>query len=78
MSKREEKVLGLELPAKRELESIEPALEAINELAARRDVLRMISRRALDEAESIQRSIDEAVRGQQRELAALAAQVGAR
>lgn len=75
---KDEEVLGLDLPAKRDVPSIEDTLEALSDLAARRDVLRMIAQRALDEAEALQRLVDETIRSQQKQLASVAAQIGAR
>jgi hypothetical protein len=71
------KFLGI-LPAEPKVLGIEGALKSMEELAERRDVCLDIASRARDEAERLQRLIDETMVEHQRSLKALAAQLGAR
>jgi hypothetical protein len=71
------KFLGI-LPAEPKVLGIEGALKSMEDLAERRDVCLDIASRARDEAERLQRMIDETMIEHQRSLKALAAQLGAR
>lgn len=74
----EEKALGVTVPKPVEILGIEDSLASLHDAAERRDVLRLMAQKALDEAERIQRQIDEVVRENRRGLAAIAAEIEAR
>ncbi|MGH7935900.1 MAG: hypothetical protein ACREF8_02700, partial [Chthoniobacterales bacterium] len=65
----------VDIPAARPLATIDPALESLSDLAARRDALRLMAKRANDEAGRIDEQIEKTVCGHLRALRALAAEV---
>jgi len=75
MSKKPHHAYDVEIPAKPDLASIEPALESLADLAARRDALRLMSERALDEAARLDRELGVVLASHERAIRALAAQL---
>ena len=69
--------LSIEVPARRELAPIDPVLESLSDLAGRRDALRLMAERALAEADKLERELKSQFEHHQRQMAALAAQLGA-
>lgn len=68
--------LQIEVPEAGQLVSIEPVLESLSDLAARRDALRLMAERAQAEADRLDDELRKMFDSHQRELAALAAQQG--
>jgi len=66
------------LPPRPDLLSIEPTLESLSDLAARRDVLRSIAERASIEADKLTKEVDQLIAAHLRSLRALAAQLDER
>jgi hypothetical protein len=68
----------VDVPKRPDLASIEPALESLADLAARRDALRLMAEQASDEAARIDRELTQAFASHERELRSLAARVAQR
>lgn len=62
----------IELPEQPELASIEPALETLSDLGARRDALRLMAELAAREAAKLDRELDRTLESHMRQLRALA------